>query len=164
MLHKDTVLVKKRHFYVKKLLFYKLNGCKNTTFLQKYIFVKKLHFYKLTGRKNTAFLQKYIFVYFYRKHFCTKTAFYVKKGDFCKSCFICNIVLIYTHINRQLLGFYWTTLMCFSMILKSSSRSYFTTACRLVVEVLFFTIIIVTMCEPKTVLFCILFSQGYQLQ
>ena len=106
MLHKDTVLVKKRHFYVKKLLFYKLNGCKNTTFLQKYIFVKTLHFYKLTGCKNTAFLQKFIFVYFYRKRFCTKTAFYVTKADFCKSCFICNIVLIYTHINRQLLGFY----------------------------------------------------------
>ena len=51
-------------------------------------------------------------------------------------------MLIYTHINRQLLGFYWTTLMCFSMILKSSSHSYFTTACRLVVEVLSFTIII----------------------
>ena len=29
MLDKKTVLVKKRHFYVKKLLFYKLNGCKN---------------------------------------------------------------------------------------------------------------------------------------
>ena len=69
MLHKKTVLVKKRHFYVKKLLFYKLSGCKNTAFLQKYIFVKKqlfyvkkLLFYKLTGCKNTAFLQKYIFV------------------------------------------------------------------------------------------------------
>ena len=46
MLHKKTVLVKKRHFYVKKLLFYKLSGCKNTAFLQKYIFVKKLLFYK----------------------------------------------------------------------------------------------------------------------
>ena len=34
MLHKKTVLVKKRHFYVKKLLFYKLSGCKNTAFLQ----------------------------------------------------------------------------------------------------------------------------------
>ena len=62
MLHKKTVLVKKRHFYVKKLLFYKLNGCKNTAFLQKYSFVKKQLFYKLTGCKNTAFLQKYIFV------------------------------------------------------------------------------------------------------
>ena len=45
MLHKKTVLVKKRHFYVKKLLFYKLSGCKNTAFLQKYIFVKKQLFY-----------------------------------------------------------------------------------------------------------------------
>ena len=51
MLHKKTVLVKKRHFYVKKLLFYKLSGCKNTAFLQKYIFcIKKTvlvknHFY-----------------------------------------------------------------------------------------------------------------------
>ena len=65
MLHKKTVLVKKRHFYVKKLLFYKLLGCKNTAFLQKYIFVKKqlfyvkkLLFYKLAACKNTAFLCK----------------------------------------------------------------------------------------------------------
>ena len=65
MLHKKTVLVKKRHFYVKKLLFYKLPGCKNTAFLQKYIFVKKqlfyvkkLLFYKLAACKNTAFLCK----------------------------------------------------------------------------------------------------------
>ena len=68
ILHKKTVLVKERHFYVKKLLFYELNGCKNTAFLQKYIFVtgcintaflckKKLLFYKLTVCKNTAFLQ-----------------------------------------------------------------------------------------------------------
>ena len=62
MLHKKTDLVKKRHFYVKKLLFYKLSGCKNTGFLQKYTFVKKQLFYKLPGCKNTAFLQKYIFV------------------------------------------------------------------------------------------------------
>ena len=62
---KKTVLVKKRHFYVKKLLFYKLSGCKNTAFLQKYIFVKKqlfyvkkLLFYKLAACKNTAFLCK----------------------------------------------------------------------------------------------------------
>ena len=55
MLHKIMVLVKKP-------LFYKLNGCKNTSFLQKYIFVKKQVFYvkkllvyKLTGCKNTAF-------------------------------------------------------------------------------------------------------------
>ena len=41
MLHKKAVLVKKRHFYVKKLLFYKLRGCKNTAFLQKYIFALK---------------------------------------------------------------------------------------------------------------------------
>ena len=41
----------------KMLLFYKLTGCKNTSFLKKYIFVKKLLFYKLTGCKNTAFLQ-----------------------------------------------------------------------------------------------------------
>ena len=51
MLHKKTVLVKKRHFYVKKLLFYKLSGCKNTAFLQKcfftsYLVVKILLFYK----------------------------------------------------------------------------------------------------------------------
>ena len=46
------------------LLFYKLTGCKNTSFLKKYIFVqkklfyvKKLLFHKLTGCKNTAFLQ-----------------------------------------------------------------------------------------------------------
>ena len=32
MLHKKTVLVKKPHFYVKRLLFYKLNGCENTLF------------------------------------------------------------------------------------------------------------------------------------
>ena len=97
MLHKDTVLVKKRHFYVKKLLFYKLNGCKNTTFLQKYIFVKKLHFYKLTGCKNTAFLQKYIFVYFYRKHFCTKTAFYVKKKAIFVNHALFVILCLFTH-------------------------------------------------------------------
>ena len=36
MLHKKTVLVKKRHFYVKKLFFKnKLNCCKNTAFLRK---------------------------------------------------------------------------------------------------------------------------------
>ena len=51
------VLVKKRHFYVKWLLFYKLNGCKNTAFLQKYIFLKNLLFYRLPGCKSTAFLQ-----------------------------------------------------------------------------------------------------------
>ena len=28
------VLVKKPHFHVKKLFFYKLNGCKNTAFLK----------------------------------------------------------------------------------------------------------------------------------
>ena len=74
MLHKKTVLVKKRHFYVKKLLFYKLNGCKNTAFLQKYSFVKKqlfyvtkLLFYKLPGCKNTAFFTKI--------YFCKKAAF-----------------------------------------------------------------------------------------
>ena len=48
MLHKKTVLVK-------KLLFYKLSGCKNTAFLQKYIFVKKQLFYKLTGVKILLF-------------------------------------------------------------------------------------------------------------
>ena len=48
MLHKKTVLVKKRHFYVKKLLFYKLSGCKNTAFLQKYIFVKSSFFTQVT--------------------------------------------------------------------------------------------------------------------
>ena len=42
---KKTVLVKRRHFYAKKLLFYKLSGCKNTTFLQKNVFVKKQLFY-----------------------------------------------------------------------------------------------------------------------
>ena len=36
---------KKRHFYVTKLFFYKLNGCKNTAFLQKYIFVKSFFCY-----------------------------------------------------------------------------------------------------------------------
>ena len=56
MLHKKTVLVKKRHFYVKKLLFYKLSGCKNTAFLQKYIFVKKLLFYKIYFCKKAAFI------------------------------------------------------------------------------------------------------------
>ena len=50
MLHKKTVLVKKRHFYAKKLLFYKLNGCKNTAFLQ---VTKKTAF----SRKKAAFLQ-----------------------------------------------------------------------------------------------------------
>ena len=35
MLRKKTVLVKQRHFYVKKLLFYKLSGCKNIAFLRK---------------------------------------------------------------------------------------------------------------------------------
>ena len=44
VLHKKTVLVKKRHFYVKKLLFYKLDGCKNTAFLQKIYFSKKAAF------------------------------------------------------------------------------------------------------------------------
>ena len=48
MLHKKTVLVKKRHSCVKKLHFYKLSGCKNTAFLQKYIFVKKAAFLQVT--------------------------------------------------------------------------------------------------------------------
>ena len=65
MLHKKTVLVKKRHFYVKKLLFYKLSGCKNTAFLQKYIFVKKLLFYV----KN---------LFCYKRYFCKKAAFLCK--------------------------------------------------------------------------------------
>ena len=52
MLHKKTVLVKKRHFYVKKLLFYKLSGCKNTAFTKIY-FCKKAAFLC----KNAAFLQ-----------------------------------------------------------------------------------------------------------
>ena len=71
MLHKKTVLVKKRHFYVKKLPLYKLSGCKNSAFLQKDIFVKKLPFYKLTGGEITAFSRKYIFV--------KKQLFYLKK-------------------------------------------------------------------------------------
>ena len=33
-----------KYIFVKKLLFYKLTGCKNTAFLQKYIFVKKAAF------------------------------------------------------------------------------------------------------------------------
>ena len=42
----NIYMCKKRHFYVKKLFFfYKLNGCKNTGFLQKYIFVKNVLFY-----------------------------------------------------------------------------------------------------------------------
>ena len=65
MLHKKTVLVKERHFCVKKLLFYKLSGCKNTAFLQKYIFVKKLLFYV----KN---------LFFYKRYFCKKAAFLCK--------------------------------------------------------------------------------------
>ena len=56
---------KKRHFYVKKLLFYKLNGCKNTAFLQKYIFVKKQLFYV----KN---------LFCYKRYFCKKAAFLCK--------------------------------------------------------------------------------------
>ena len=47
MLHKKTVLVKKCHFYLKKLFFYKLNGCKNTAF-----YVKSLLFYKNKVVKN----------------------------------------------------------------------------------------------------------------
>ena len=35
MLHKKTVLVKKRHFYVKNLLFYKDIFCKKAAFLRK---------------------------------------------------------------------------------------------------------------------------------
>ena len=54
MLHKKTVLLKKRHFYIKKLFFYKLNGCKNTAFLQKYIFCKKAAFLC----KKTCFFTK----------------------------------------------------------------------------------------------------------
>ena len=61
MLHKKTVLVKKRHFYV-FMLFYKSPGCKNTAFLQKYIFVKKLLFYV----KNLFCCKRY---------FCKKAAF-----------------------------------------------------------------------------------------
>ena len=54
MLHKKTVLVKKRHFYVKKLLFYKLSSCKNTAFLQKYIFVKKQLVSLISARHRAA--------------------------------------------------------------------------------------------------------------
>ena len=45
MLCKKTVHVKKHHFYVKELLFYIWNSCKNIAFLQKHIFVKQLLFY-----------------------------------------------------------------------------------------------------------------------
>ena len=58
MLHKKTVLVK-------KLLFDKLDGCKNTAFLQKIYVCKKAAFLcdkatflQLSGCKNTAFLSK----------------------------------------------------------------------------------------------------------
>ena len=47
------IFAKKRHFCIKKLLFYKLNGCKNTAFLQKYIFCKKA----ASLCKKPAFLQ-----------------------------------------------------------------------------------------------------------
>ena len=73
MLHKKTVLVKKRHFCLKKLLFHKLTGYKNTAFLQQYIFVKKLLFYV-----KICFFTKDIFV--------RKLPFYVK-------------ILLFTHIN-----------------------------------------------------------------
>ena len=75
----DPADVKKRHFDMKKLVFFfsKLHGCKNTAFLQKYILVEKLLFYvrillfyKNKVVKKTAFLQKYIF--------CKKVAFYIK--------------------------------------------------------------------------------------
>ena len=75
--------------------------CKTAVFLQKYIFVKKLIFLCI---KNMFFLQK-TFLY--------QSCFLCKKADFCKSCLICNIVLIYTHINRQLLGFYFCCTVVF---------------------------------------------------
>ena len=54
MLHKKTVLLKKRHFHIKKLLFYKLNGCKKyCLFTKNNFFVKKQLFYV----KKAAFLQ-----------------------------------------------------------------------------------------------------------
>ena len=43
-LHKNDAFLQGPFFYATKLLFYKLHGCKNTAFLQKYIFVKKAAF------------------------------------------------------------------------------------------------------------------------
>ena len=40
MLHKKTILVKKRHFYVKKLVFYEIYFCKDVL-LQIYVNIKK---------------------------------------------------------------------------------------------------------------------------
>ena len=57
-----------------------------------------------TKLKKAAFLCKK--AVFLQKTFLYQSCFSCKKADFCKSCLICDIVLIYTHINRQLLGFY----------------------------------------------------------
>ena len=57
----------------KAVFFYKLNGCKNTAFLQKYIFVKKLLFYKNKVVKNQLFTEIY---------FCEKDAFLRKNPAF----------------------------------------------------------------------------------
>ena len=44
LLHKKTGLVKKRHFYLKELCFYKLNGCKKYCFFTKIDFCKEAVF------------------------------------------------------------------------------------------------------------------------
>ena len=121
MFHKKTVLVKKRHFYIKTqfftnwtavkiLLFYKNIFVKNcfftkiklqkTAFLQKYFFVKKLLFYvkillfyKLSGCKETAFLQKYIFV---------KSCFFMQK-----SCFFANWTVVKKLLFDRNIFFYY---------------------------------------------------------
>ena len=90
MLHKKTVLVKKRHFYFKKLLFYKLNGCKNTAFFTKVYFCKraaflrKLLFYKLTGCKKYCFFT----AAFFKIYFCKKAAVSCKKSVFLQKIFL----------------------------------------------------------------------------
>ena len=50
----------------KKLLFYKLTGCKNTAFLQKYIFVKKLFFTKYIFVRKLPFYVKILLFYTYK--------------------------------------------------------------------------------------------------
>ena len=117
---KKTVLVKKRHFYIKKLVFYKLNGCKNTAFQYKIYFCKKAAFLckkscfftnwavvkkncfftEIYFCKKAAFLCKNPASFFYKLISCKKTAFlqkyiFVKKRLFLckKSVFLQNIFL-----------------------------------------------------------------------
>ena len=69
MLHKKTVLAKKRHFYVKKAVFLQIERLWKNCFFTEIYFCEK-----------AAFLCKKLF--FYKIYFCNKAAFLCKNAAF----------------------------------------------------------------------------------